>query len=141
MAEHTTTDLEQALSACNSFRDYLQEHPAVADAESVSQQLLALMEQQHIQRAELITRSGINDIYVHQILSGKRHPSRNKLLCLVFAMNLSADQAQMLLKRCGYAPLYAKLRRDSAILHGLYHNLPLLTVNEQLYELGEPLLG
>lgn len=141
MGEHTTTDLEQALSASHSFRDYLQDHPSVSNSESVSQQLLALMDQQKIQRAELITRSGINDIYVHQILSGKRHPSRNKLLCLAFALKLDAEQVQTLLKRCGYAPLYAKLRRDSAILHGFYHSLPLLAVNEQLYELGEPLLG
>ena len=141
MGEHTTTDLEQALSASHSVREYLQEHPTVTDTESVSQHLLTLMERQNVQRAELITRSGINDIYVHQILSGKRHPSRDKVLCLAFAMRLNAEDVQTLLKRCGYAPLYAKLRRDSAILHGFYHNLPLLTVNEQLYELGEPLLG
>jgi len=141
MGEYTTTNLEQALSTSHSFREYLQENPQVTDAESVSQRLLTLMEQQNIQRAELITRSGINDIYVHQILSGKRHPSRNKLLCLAFAMKLDADQVQSLLKSCGYAPLYAKLRRDSAILHGFYHNLTLLAVNEQLYELGESLLG
>lgn len=141
MDKRTTTDLEQALSACACFQDYLTEHPAVSESKSVSQQLLALMEARGIHRAELITKSGINDIYVHQILSGKRHPSRNKLLCLAFAMELQADQVQQLLKGCGYPPLYARHRRDSAILYGFYHNLSLLAVNEQLYELGEPLLG
>ena len=54
---------------------------------------------------------------------------------------VEAEQVQDLLKRCGYAPLYAKNRRDSVILYGFYHKQPLFAVNEALYELDEPLLA
>ena len=141
MQEKTTTQLEQELSSCASFHEYLSQNPCVTSNQDVSQLLSKLQQEKGLQRAELIARSGVNDIYVHQILSGKRHPSRNKLLCLAIAMELEAEQVQDLLKRCGYAPLYAKNRRDSVILYGFYHKQPLFAVNEALYELGEPLLA
>lgn len=140
MQGKTTTELQRELSACASLSDFLQANPCVTETCSVSDLLRQLLEERRLTRAEVIARSGINDIYVHQILSGKRHPSRDKLLCLAFALELDAAQVQDLLKRCGYAPLYAKNRRDSAILYGFYHSLTLYTVNESLYEIGEELL-
>ena len=140
MQDKTTTQLEQELSSCASFHEYLSQNPCVTSGQDVSQLLTSLLQEKGLPRAELIARSGVNDIYVHQILSGKRHPSRNKLLCLAIALELGAEQVQELLKKCGYAPLYAKNRRDSVILYGLYHQQPLLAINDALYELGEPLL-
>lgn len=80
-------------------------------------------------------------IEAHQILSGKRRPSRDKLLCLCFGLKLDSEQVQDLLRDCGYAVLYAKNRRDSIILFAFYRGMSLLELNEKLYEEGEALLN
>lgn len=141
MHNKKTSDLEQELSACADLKKYLDQNTFRAESHTVSQQLVELMEQKGIARSQLITRSGLNDIYVHQILSGHRRPSRDKLLCLALGLELDAEQVQSLLKGCGYAPLYAKNRRDSIVLHGFLHTESLFHINENLYNLGEPLLA
>ena len=141
MHNKKTSDLERELSACADLKKYLDQNTFRAESCTVSQQLTELMEQKSIPRSLLITRSGLNDIYVYQILSGHRRPSRDKLLCLAIGLELDAEQVQTLLKCCGYAPLYAKNRRDSIVLHGFHHTLSLLNINETLYNLGEPLLA
>ena len=93
-----------------------------------------------LSRAEALRRSGLNTIYGYQIFAGKRRPSRDSLLCLCVGMALTAEKAQALLKRAGYAPLYVRQRRDSIIFYALQEKLPMQTLNQQLYELGEPVL-
>lgn len=110
-------------------------------ATSVLEQLQHYLGEKNLSRSEVIARSGLNDIYAHQILSGKRRPSRDKLLCLCFGLELNARQVQTLLRNCGYAELYARNRRDSIILFALFKGLNLLDLNEKLYESGEPLLN
>ena len=78
--------------------------------------------------------------YVYDILAGKKNPSRDKVLALCFAMSLSADEVQKLLKSTGYAPLYVRMERDSILLFGLEHGLSVMEVNELLYEMRHELL-
>ena len=75
------------------------------------------------------------------ITTGKRRPSRNKLLCLFFGMGLDAEAVQYVLKHCGYPPLYLKNRRDSVILFALQNGFTLLQANEILFEHGEAVLS
>lgn len=91
-------------------------------------------------KSELIRRSGLERSYVYDILSGKRSPSRDKVLALCFAVPLTAEETQKLLKITGYAPLYIRMERDSIIYFGLQHGLTLMDTNELLYEMNHPLL-
>ena len=68
--------------------------------------------------------------------SGRKRPSRDKVLALCFAMHLSFTEVQNLLKATGYPILYARIERDSAIIFSLQRNCALSDVNELLYELG-----
>ena len=140
--EKTTKELEHELSGCASLAHYLTENQeCVMQEQLLSETLGNIMKQMSLRRADVIKNSGLNDIYVHQILAGKRHPSRNKLLCLLFGMELDAECVQRVLKRCGYAPLYAKSRRDSIILFALKNGHTLLQFNETLFEYGEEMIS
>lgn len=142
MQEKTTKELEHELSGCASLQNYLTENETcVIKERELSEMLTQLMEEKNLRRTDLIRNSGLNDIYVHQIISGKRRPSRNKLLCLCFAMELEVSAVQEILKYCGYPPLYVKNRRDSVIYYGLENGLSLLQVNEMLFEQGEAVLS
>lgn len=141
MQERSTKELEKELSACAEISEFLTKNQDHMHSAPVSEQLKRYMAQKGLSRGDVITRSGLNDIYAHQILSGKRRPSRDKLLCLCFGLELNTEQVQDLLRDCGYAVLYAKNRRDSIILFALFKQLSLLELNEKLYEEGEPLLS
>lgn len=141
MQERNTKDLEKELSVCAEISDFLAQNQEYMHSASVAEQLRYYMEKQSLSRSEVITRSGLNDIYAHQIFSGKRRPSRDKLLCLCFGLKLEPEQVQVFLRDCGYAVLYAKNRRDSIILFALYKEMSLLKLNEKLYEEGEDLLN
>jgi len=142
MLEKSTGELERELSGCASLEHYLTENSGcVVREKALSEALEQIMADKDLRRTEVIRKSSLNDIYVHQILAGKRRPSRNKLLCLFFGMELDVDGAQQVLKRCGYPPLYAKNKRDSIILFALQNGQSLLQVNETLFEHGEDMLS
>lgn len=140
MQVRNTKDLEQKLAVCAQVEQYLDENADQMLDCSVSEYLAQLLNERGLKRTDVINASGLNDIYAHQIFSGKRTPSRDKLLCLCFGMKLSTEETQELLKRCGYPTLYAKKRRDSVILYALFHKMPLMQCNEELYNIGEALL-
>ena len=84
----------------------------------------------------LIRKSGLDRTYCYQIFDGRKRPSRDKVLALCFAMDLSFMEVQQLLKATGYPILYARMERDSAIIFCLQRNCALSDANELLYELG-----
>ena len=140
MQEKSTSELEKELSGCADLTGFLRENDAIFQKQSVSDCLRDLMEEKGLSKAAVIQKSGINEIYAYQLFSGARLPSRTKLLCLCFGMELDAEETQWVLKTCGYHELYAKSKRDSIILHALYHRTSLFELNELLYENNEQLL-
>ena len=75
----------------------------------------------------------MSEVYLHQIFSGQRNPSRNRIICLCFGLKASVEEAQDLLKKCGFAQLYAKNRRDAIILYGLQNSMDLFAVDDKLF--------
>ena len=72
-------------------------------------------------------------MYLHQVFSGRRTPSRNRLLCLCFGLGASVDEAQDLLRHARLAPLYSRDRRDAIVIFGLSHGMALAEINDKLY--------
>jgi len=141
MQDRTSKDLEKELSSCAQLHTFLENNKQCMKEESVSEILKRYMEEKGFSRTDVIARSGLNDIYAHQILAGKRRPSRDKLLCLCFGLELNAEQVQCMLRDCGYVPLYVKKRRDSIILYAFLKSMSLIELNELLYEEKEELLN
>ena len=71
-----------------------------------------------LSKAALAKQSGISEVYLHQLFSGCRFPSRNRLLCLCFGLGASVDEAQDLLRHARLAPLYSRDRRDAIVIFG-----------------------
>lgn len=140
MRDRITDELEKELSSCAQLHAFLEKNQEQMKNDALHQRLMAILEEKGLSRIAVINESGLNEIYAYQIFAGKRLPSRDKLLCLCFAMELTAEEAQRLLRDCGYVPLYVKKRRDSIILFALLKGMPLHKLNELLYEEGEALL-
>ncbi len=139
----STTELLRLIEKTSSFQEYrAQAEDAFIEVRPLSDHLERLLTERGLEKAEVIHRSGVERKYAYSIFTGKRkRPSRDKVLALCFAMDLSADETQQLLKSTGYPPLYAKVMRDSALLYALERRMPLIDVNELLYEMGEDCLG
>ena len=84
-------------------------------------------------KTTLAKSSGISEVYLHQVFSGRRCPSRNRLLCVCFGLGASVEDAQGLLRQARHAPLYTRDRRDAIILYGLSHSMTLFQINDKLF--------
>ena len=86
---------------------------------------------------DVIRRCNLERSYGYQLFNGTRRPTRDTLMVLALELGLSGEDARRLFEIAGRAPLYARCRRDAAVLYGLSHNLSPADVHELLLELGE----
>ena len=84
MQDRSTQELEWELSACTQLHTFLENNRDDMQEQSVSELLRNHMLEKNLSRTDVIAASGLNDIYAHQIFSGRRKPSRDKLLCICF---------------------------------------------------------
>ena len=131
----STEELLSILKNTNNISTYMEDQKETLDPVDLTEALEQLLDARSITKSDCIYRSGLDRTYCYQIFSGRKTPSRDKLLALCLAMELSAAEVQSLLKQTGYAPLYPKLARDSVILFAFYHKLSLTDLNELLYEM------
>lgn len=106
----------------------------------ISRLLRMLYEDRQISKAELARRSGMSEVYLHQLFSGRRKPSRDKLLCLCVGMELTIEETQKLLRLAAFGELYPRIKREAIIYHGIAHHTPLNEINDKLFKEGEKAL-
>lgn len=140
MQDKSTDDLRQELMESPDLEQYLAENDAFFSSKDAAAMLNQLFKKCGLSKAALAKRSGMSDIYLHQIFSGRRNPSRSRLLCLCISLGASLEETQELLKLCGLAQLYPKLRRDAIIIYGLTHRLSLFSINDSLFSSDEETL-
>lgn len=103
----------------------------------VTEYLNALLEERGLTAGAVILRCNLDRSYGYQMLNGTRRPTRDFLLLVSLALALGEAEAQRLLKLAGRQPLYARNRRDAALLYSLSHGLDLEAADELLGDLGE----
>lgn len=86
---------------------------------------------------DVVVGCNLDRSYAYQLFNGTRKPTRDFLLKLSFLLGLPEDEAQRLLKIAGRQPLYARNRRDAAVLYGLTHGLTLEETDCLLCQLSE----
>ena len=134
MERKNTDQLQQELMTGNDLSRVLSDNDASFQQHDLQETLQALFERRSISKTMLAKQSGISEVYLHQVFSGRRTPSRNRLLCLCFGLGASVDEAQDLLRHARLAPLYSRDRRDAILIFGLSHNMTLAQVNDKLYD-------
>lgn len=137
-----TEKLLEELKSYADFGEFYRENKELVASVTLSDFLNELIEKKHLNKADIVANSEMSEVYVYQIISGiKPNPKRKKLLCIAFGMNLTLDETQLLLKKTGYAPLYAKNPFDAVIIYGLSKGLGIVDVNNLLFEYDQETLG
>ncbi|HJB08347.1 MAG TPA: helix-turn-helix domain-containing protein [Candidatus Enterocloster faecavium] len=140
MEKKSTDDLKEELMTESNIDSYIKENQSYFVDRNVTELLSELYEHKNISKAELARRASMSEVYLHQLFSGRRKPSRDKLLCLCIGMELTIDETQRLLKEAAYAQLYPRIRREAIICHGIIHHTPLEEINDKLFEENEKAL-
>ena len=135
-----TTDLEREMSGRIKLNAFLEKNKDQFISYDMKAILVPYMEEKGLSKAELARRSKMSDVYLFQILSGRRKPSRDKLLGICIGMELTIQETQSILKQCHEVPLYAKDRRDAIILFGIERSWNMDEIDDALFEAGERLL-
>jgi len=103
----------------------------------LSEYLQGLLRRRKIPVKDIIRRCNLDRSYGYQLFNGTRRPTRDVLMVLSLELGLKDREAQRLFEIAGRTPLYARCRRDAAVLYGLSHRLSPSEVHELLLELGE----
>ena len=140
MDKKNTDGLQQELMDSTDLSQFLSRNQEQFVDKSVAELLNHLFEKKNISKAALAKQAGMSEIYLHQIIAGRRTPSRNRLLCLCYGLEASIEETQELLRLCGMAELYPKLKRDAIIYYGLLHKLDLFVINDKLFDEDEETL-
>ena len=135
-----TDSLKQELMETSDLDKFLSENKESFDSDDCSAALQEFFEGKDFSKAELARRSGMSTVYLHQIFSGKRKPSRDRLICLCFGLECSLEAAQTLLKKAGFLALYPKNRRDAILIYSFSRGLSLQETNDKLFQENEETL-
>ena len=140
MRRKSTDDLKQELMERASLDQYITENEAYFVETDLTEVLARLYERCGLSKAELARQAEMSEVYLHQVFSGRRRPSRDRLLCLCIGLGAGLEEANLLLKGMGYAPIYPRLKRDAIISHGLIHGTELNEINDKLFAENEKTL-
>ena len=110
--------------------DELSKH---ATMPSLASYLNEMMGRKHYSVEVTAGFAGLNPATIHKIITQKITPSRNALLRLALALELSFDETQALLKSGSCAALSG---RDLYIIKGLEEHMSFVEVNELLTDNG-----
>ena len=133
MKEKSTDNLSRELMAPSALDTYLKENAGEFLSTDIAGLLDELYRDKDMTKAELARRASISEVYLHQAFSGRRKPSRDRLLCICIGLGASLVETQQLLKRAGYAQMYAKFKRDAIVMYGIVHRLELSEINDKLF--------
>ena len=135
MAERLTEELLDELLNSSSLEGYLEQNKP--SSRTLAEYLQQLLDEKGLERSRVVRMANLNDTFGYQIFRGTRHPSRDKVLQIAFAMALTLRETNRALTAAGASELYCKDRRDAIIIFCLDRGCSLQKVNEELYRFGE----
>lgn len=129
-----TDEMQQEILSADNVYDLLDKESESFCGEDLTGYLKDILLRKNVKRADAIRKSGLDRSYGHQIFSGRKVPSRNKLIALSFGMGLTLDETNELMKVSRNRTLYARDRRDAVIIFALTNGMDIIEANELLYD-------
>ena len=141
MCKRDTDEMKTALESTESIHQFLRENEDNFHTRDVSGLVEKMIKDRNLSKAEVAKAAGMSEVYLHQLISGRRKPSRTRLLCISIGLKLSLEETQNLMQHAGMAMLYSKSRRDAIIIYGISHKLNLFEINDLLFDADEDTLS
>lgn len=141
MERKTTDELLQEIQNEKSFERFMSRNEENFETKKFTEYLNDLCQKKELIPEQVIKAAQIDRTYGHQLFNGTRRPSRDKVIQLAIAFELSMDDTQELLRVAGRNELYPRIRRDAAIIFGLSKHMEMQQMQEFLASLDISILG
>ena len=92
-SQKTTDQLLKILQNSNDINSYLTDNDSNISNISFHEYLTQLLDEKGLTKAQVITDSNIQKNYGYQIFDGSKTPSRDKVIAIALAMQLTLDEA------------------------------------------------
>ena len=132
-----TEELMRMLEKNENITEFIADNKDEFSRMTLCERLEWLNSKYGVKKADVINRSGLNQIYAYQIFAGTKKPSRDKLTALMFGYGLSVDDANVLLNCAGLSPLHPRDKRDAVLIFALYNKLSVGETDDLLFELNQ----
>ncbi|MCT4634578.1 MAG: XRE family transcriptional regulator [Firmicutes bacterium] len=132
-----TQKVYENLRKSKDIETFIKEHNNDFVEEKGHAYLNDLLDNKGISKTMVIRDSNLDRVYGYQILSGKRRPSRNKLLQISLGLKFDLVETKNLIRYFGLSELYPKNRRDAIIIFSTEKKMGLDEAERLLEELGE----
>ena len=130
-----TKEMTKQLASAMEYEEFYQSNKHNFNDMTLSEYLLALMEEKNLTTAQVVKTIGMGD-YVYKLVSGRTaHPSRDILIRLAFGMDMNQEEIAKLMRITHFHELDPRDKRDAAILFALQKSFDLDRTNEMLYNL------
>lgn len=96
-----------------------------------------IIQKKGLKKSKVVKATGLHRTYAYQIMSGKKKPSRDKVLTFSFGLGLNIDDTQRFLRIAEFNLLYPKQKRDSIIIYAICNEYSLDKTNFLLDENNE----
>ena len=136
-----TNELLQKMFRTTSIKRFIQRYSEHMSNVPFHTYLMNKCRSKGVTPAQIIAKSGIERTHGHHIFSGRKSPSRDKVIQLAFGFEMSYEETQELLKIARKSSLYPKIMRDAIIIIALKRSLSLDNVQTALDELKLPTIG
>ncbi len=136
----TTDELLKVLKNSKSIEEFVHENIDDTNNTTFLEYLRKYLADCGMSKSEVIEKSNIQKNYCYQIFDGSKTPSRNKVLALSIAMELSVTDTNRLLKLSDHSILYPRIKRDSIIQFAIEQNYTLIDTNILLNDMNENIL-
>jgi len=136
-----TDELLTLLFKERSLEQFLQRNESAWLLPSFQEFLSGWCKQHQEVPEQVIRRANLEKSFGHQLFSGKRKPSRDTVLQLAFAMKLTVQETQEMLRIARKSLLYPRIKRDAVIIYCIYNRISLADTEIILDDLELPILG
>ncbi len=133
----TTSQLLSIIKRSGQFSEVTEAFQDVEEAPAFCHYLYKVMEKHHLTPKDIIGTSGIERSYFYHILSGQKAPGRNMILRICLCMTATLTETNQLLRLSNQGCLYAKVRRDAAIIFAIEKKYTMQQTNDFLNRIGE----
>ena len=122
------------------INDYLENNPESFIEINIKEFWADVIKKTGLSKYDIINKADFSYNYFYEVISGRKIPSRDKVIRLAIAVHLSVDDCWKILRYCGYSELYPRIKRDSIIIYALSNEYSLDKTIELLNNAGEQIL-
>ena len=140
MAKRTTELLKELNRSTCSLSKYMSRNDEVFVNENIPKFWEGLVSKSGYSKSNIINKSDFCYCYFYDVISGRKLPTKDKVVRLCLAMKASLRDTQEALKISDRSQLYAKNRRDSILIFAINNKLTIAKCNALLTSYEEETL-